>query len=115
MSSDRFANFRRHYSDSAMHRKMGKLTDSLREAAIILLLLLRDPDTPPMVKLLIVGVLGYVIFPFDLLPDMLPFGFTDDLAAVTSVLLSLRQHITEGLRQQAKKWRPGLGAQGETS
>ncbi|GFO62330.1 YkvA family protein [Geomonas paludis] len=113
MSTDRFANFRRHYSDSAMHRKMGKLTDSLREAVIILLLLLRDPDTPPMVKLLIVGVLGYVIFPFDLLPDPMPFGFTDDFAAVTSVLLSLRQHISEGLRQQAKRWRPKVSVQGE--
>lgn len=105
MSADRFANFRRHYSDPAMRRKLGKLTDSLREAAILLLLLLRDPDTPPWVKLLVVGVLGYVIFPFDLIPDPLPFGFTDDLAAVTSVLLSIRQHITDELRQRAKNWR----------
>lgn len=105
MSGDRFANFRRHYSDPAMRRKLGKLTDSLREAAIILLLLIRDPGTPPWIKLLIVGVLGYVIFPFDLLPDPMPFGFTDDFAAVSSVLFSIREQITDDLRQRAKKRR----------
>lgn len=105
MPRDQYAKYRRHYSDPAFHKKLGKLTDSLREGVILLFLLLRDPDTPPWVKVLAVGTLGYVIFPFDLLPDPLPFGFTDDLAAVTGVLLSIRQHITDDLRQRSKNWR----------
>lgn len=105
MSRDKFAKFRGHYSDSAFHRKLGGLTNSLRESVVLLFLLLSDSDTPPWVKALAVGVLGYVIFPFDLVPDFLPLGYADDLAAVTSVLLSVSQHISPELRQRSKNWR----------
>ncbi|MDD2582069.1 MAG: DUF1232 domain-containing protein [Desulfuromonadaceae bacterium] len=105
MSRDKFAKFRSHYSESALHRKLGGLTSSLRESVILLFLLLSDPGTPPWVRVLAVGVLGYVIFPFDLIPDFLPFGYADDLAAVTSVLLSISQHISPELRQRSKNWR----------
>lgn len=105
MSHDKFAKFRSHYSDSAFHRKLGGLTNSLRENVVLLFLLLSDPDTPPWIRVLSVGVLGYVIFPFDLVPDFLPLGYADDLAAVTSVLLSISQHISPELRQRSKHWR----------
>lgn len=106
MRHDQYASYRRHYSDPALRKKLEKLTDSLREGVILLFLLLRDPVTPIWVKTLAIGVLGYVIFPFDLLPDPLPFGFTDDMAAVASAVLSIRQHISEDLRQRAKKQQP---------
>lgn len=105
MFRDKYAKFSSHYSESALHRKLGGLTNSLREGVILLFLLLSDPDTPPWIKVLAVGVLGYVIFPFDLIPDFLPFGYADDLAAVTGVLLSISQHISPELRQRSKNWR----------
>lgn len=104
MPREQYGRFRGHYSDTAFHKKLGALTGSLLDGAILLFLLLRDPDTPTWIKMLVVGVLGYVIFPFDLIPDVLPFGYTDDLAAVATVFLSIDQHITPELRQQAKNW-----------
>ena len=105
MPRDKYAKFRGHYSDSAFHKKLGGLSNSLRESMVLLFLLLSDPDTPSWIKALSVGVLGYVIFPFDLIPDFLPFGYTDDLAAVAGVLLSVSQHISPELRQRSKNWR----------
>lgn len=93
MSGDQYANFRRHYSDSKFQKKIGELSGSLRDGVILLHQLLRDPEAPLWIKLLAVGTLGYVICPFDLIPDFLPFGYSDDLAAVVSVLFSIRQHM----------------------
>jgi uncharacterized membrane protein YkvA (DUF1232 family) len=45
--------------------------------------LVRDPRVPSGAKLLLVGILGYLIFPADLVPDFLPgFGQLDDVAVV---------------------------------
>ena len=98
MSGDQYTNFRDHYSDSKFQKKLGKLSGSLREGVLLLHKLLRDPDAPLWIKLLAVGVLGYVICPFDLIPDFLPFGYTDDLAALASALLTIRQEMSSDMK-----------------
>ncbi|MBK6681697.1 MAG: DUF1232 domain-containing protein [Ignavibacteriales bacterium] len=46
-----------------------------------------DPQTPKWAKALIIGVIGYVILPIDLIPDMVPIaGLSDDLIAVTFMI-----------------------------
>jgi uncharacterized membrane protein YkvA (DUF1232 family) len=63
--------------------------------------LLRDPDVPFGLKLLPLGVLGYVLWPIDLLPDtILGLGQIDDLA-----LLLLGIQIFIALAPQAIKRR----------
>ncbi|MCH4166733.1 MAG: DUF1232 domain-containing protein [Megasphaera sp.] len=48
---------------------------------------LQDKDTPKFVKLALMGALGYIIVPLDLLPDIIPgLGWIDD-AAVLAVAL----------------------------
>ena len=52
--------------------------------------LVRDPRVPRRRKLLLVGLIGYLALPFDLVPDFIPVaGQLDDLVVVVLVLRSL--------------------------
>lgn len=54
--------------------------------ALILYYCMRDPETPKIIKALILGCLGYLILPADLLPDsIVGIGWLDDLAVLTAV------------------------------
>lgn len=45
--------------------------------------LLRDGRVPPRQKLILVGIVGYLLVPFDIIPDFIPVvGQLDDLAVV---------------------------------
>jgi len=54
--------------------------------AITLYVLLREPDVPAWAKMSIVVSLAYFISPIDAIPDFLPGGYIDDLAAMTLLL-----------------------------
>lgn len=48
---------------------------------------LENPATPVHMKALIVGAIGYIIFPLDLIPDITPvIGYGDDLASAAGVV-----------------------------
>jgi uncharacterized membrane protein YkvA (DUF1232 family) len=52
--------------------------------------LVRDPRVPRRRKLLLVGLIGYLALPFDLVPDFIPVaGQLDDVLVVVLVLRSL--------------------------
>ena len=49
-------------------------------SALLLFYAYRRSDTPSWAKNIVIGVLGYLIAPFDMLPDLTPIiGYTDDL------------------------------------
>ena len=51
----------------------------------------------------ILGALGYLILPTDLIPDLLPaIGYTDDLAALMWALYSVAKNITPEVKIQAR-------------
>jgi uncharacterized membrane protein YkvA (DUF1232 family) len=104
VSCDQYTKYQRHFSDSAFQKTLRNATSLLRGQAILLYLLLRDKETPAWVKASIIGVLGYFVCPIDLIPDFLPFGFTDDLSAVTALLCVLDSYITPEMRQRAKEY-----------
>ena len=52
--------------------------------------LLRDPRVPRRKKLLLIGLVGYLALPFDLVPDFIPIaGQLDDVIVVALVVRSL--------------------------
>lgn len=96
------------YSD---HKFWGKLSRVASKAGVklvymvlVLYFILKSPDISARDKGLIYGALGYFILPLDLIPDAIPAaGFTDDIAAITALFLTIRCNITPEIDAKAKK------------
>ena len=73
----------------------GRRTDAralarfIPDCLVLMKRLLADPRVPRRRKLLLVGLLGYLALPFDLVPDFIPIaGQLDDVIVVALVLRS---------------------------
>lgn len=60
-----------------------------------------DPKTPFGAKAIIGGALAYFVLPLDLIPDFLPSGYVDDLAALAAVWRVVAEHLNDDHRRQA--------------
>ncbi len=96
----------RHYSEGAFREKLEEIGGTLREHALLLYLVLKGQETPAWVRVAIVAALGYLIWPFDAVPDLIPFaGYADDLAVLAGLLVTLEDRITPTMREKARTWR----------
>ena len=63
----------------------------------------QSPKCPMKVKAGIYGALGYLISPFDFIPDFAPIvGYTDDAAAIGIALLLAQMYIDDDIKAQAR-------------
>ena len=61
---------------------------------------LENPTTPNHMKALIIGAIGYIIFPLDLIPDITPLvGYTDDLASVAGIVAGVAAYTNFSLEE----------------
>jgi uncharacterized membrane protein YkvA (DUF1232 family) len=96
------------YSDESFNHKVKrfgkKMGGKLLFNVYVLYYVLKSKDVPIKVKAEIIGALGYVIVPLDLIPDFIPVaGFADDLAAITFAVQVARAHITPDIQQKAEQ------------
>ena len=64
---------------------------------------LENPTTPNHLKALIIGAIGYIIFPLDLIPDITPLvGYTDDLASVAGIVAGVAAYTNFSLEELDK-------------
>jgi uncharacterized membrane protein YkvA (DUF1232 family) len=101
----------KHYNEQELWQKFRELPKNaaaqVMEKALLLRELLFNGSTPLWVRASIVGVLGYLILPLDLIPDPIPgVGFVDDVAAMALILASLDSLVTEDIRRRALKRMP---------
>lgn len=69
---------------------------ALRHQALLVWTRWRDPGTPLGAKLLLGAAVGYIILPFDLVPDFMPIlGWIDD-AAMVPIALAIFEHLVGG-------------------
>lgn len=78
-------------------------------AALILYYTLQSDKIGTANKAMIIGALGYMISPLDVIPDAIPIaGLTDDLAVLLFVLKKVWTDIDPEIQQKAKdrlsKW-----------
>ena len=100
--------YQKYFSDDQFWGKVKKL---VRKAgikivyiALILYYVMRNPATPKADRTKILGALGYLLLPTDLIPDFLPVaGYTDDLAALSWALYSVAKNITPEVKIQARQ------------
>ena len=105
--------FAKYFSDGAFWQKVkdfaNKLGRGTLQKAMELYQVAASPDTPLWAKAVAIGSLGYLILPFDAIPDIIPVvGLSDDAAALTAAALVLVKNITPALKakatEQVAKW-----------
>lgn len=80
----------------------GKIGQDVLGKAFRLYYVLKSKDVPFSVKGIIVGALGYLIMPIDLIPDIVPIlGWTDDAAAIALALAQVNSYIDVDVEHQA--------------
>lgn len=70
--------------------------------AMLLFCALKSPAVSRKDKSIIIGALGYLILPVDMIPDFLPLGFTDDFTALMFALKTIYTAITPEIEAEAK-------------
>lgn len=102
-----YSQYEKYYSAGALMEKLSKFAMKagikVVYAALLLYYVLLSKDVPLKEKSTIIGALGYLILPIDLIPDSIPvMGFTDDFAALAYAIHAVRSYITPEIEQQAK-------------
>ena len=95
------------YSEEGLWKKIRENVTSigikLIYKALQLYYVAQSPKCPMKVKAGIYGALGYLISPFDFIPDITPIvGYTDDAAAIGIALLLAQMYIDDNIKAQAK-------------
>lgn len=73
-------------------------------AALILYYTLQSDNVPKADKAIIIGALGYMISPLDVMPDAIPIvGLSDDLAVLLYVLKKIWINVDSDIKAKAKE------------
>jgi len=99
--------FEKDYSDESFWDKLKNFAKvagkEVIEKALFLYYALQEPETPAWAKKVIIGALGYFIFPFDAIPDIGPVvGYADDLGVLVAALATVSMYITEDVKEKAR-------------
>lgn len=108
-----FMSYANKFSQSDFVEKISRIAKragaKLVYAALILYYTLQSDKVSTANKTLIIGALGYMISPLDVIPDAIPIvGLTDDLAVLLYVLKKVwgdvAPEIQEKAKQRLSKW-----------
>ena len=109
--------YQKHFDKNAALRLLVKLRKATRNkpkviagatGAIVvslgsLISALDNPATPKHMKALIIGAIGYILLPLDLIPDITPvLGYTDDLATAAGVVTGVAAYTNFSLEELDK-------------
>lgn len=100
--------YERHYNEDGFWKKVRRIAVQVGAKvlypALQLYYLLQSKEVPVKAKTFIIGALGYLILPVDLVPDFIPaMGFTDDLTALLLALRAVNTHLTPEINARAKE------------
>ena len=97
----------RWYSGPALWHTLGRVAVAAGQktltTALVLFYCLKDRDTPAWARGVIVGVLGYLILPLDMVPDIIPgAGYSDDWGAIVVALATVAAYIKDEHKARAR-------------
>ena len=98
--------YRGSYSEKAFHSKLlhfaGTIGREGLRSALILYYTLQRKDLPARTRAIILGALGYLILPTDVIPDLIPvLGFTDDIGILAAALAAVAMYVDDEVRSRA--------------
>jgi uncharacterized membrane protein YkvA (DUF1232 family) len=83
--------------------RLGEIAKRLKNELAFYQLVLRHPNTPKLAKFLLWLAIGYVLLPFDLIPDFLPvIGQLDDLVIVPGLIYLALKAIPDTVIQECR-------------
>ena len=99
--------YRDKYSEEGLWEKLrkniAKIGVKVIYQALLLFYVAQSPNCPAKIKAGIIGALGYLISPLDLVPDFMPgIGFADDAAAIAAAVALAQVYINDEIRAQAR-------------
>ena len=102
-----FMSYKDRFSNSGFVEKISRIAKragvKLVYAALILFYTLENPKVSIKDKAIIIGALGYLISPLDVMPDAIPIaGLSDDLAVLIYVLHRVWGDVSEEVKAKAK-------------
>lgn len=102
-----FMAYKDRFSNSGFVEKISRIAKragvKLVYAALILYYTLENPKVSIKDKAIIIGALGYLISPIDVMPDAIPIaGLSDDLAVLIYVLNRVWGDVSEEVKAKAK-------------
>ena len=103
-----FMNYANKFSQSEFVEKISRIAKragaKLVYAALILFYTLQSDKVSTKNKALIIGALGYMISPLDVVPDAIPIvGLGDDLAVLLYVLKTVWTDIDPSIQERARE------------
>ena len=102
----KYLNYASEYSEAKFWNKLRKFAHKMGIKvvyyALLLYYVLMSPHLPWKARTEIIGALGYLILPVDLIPDFLPGGFSDDIAAIVFAFEQVSSYITPSIRSKAQ-------------
>jgi uncharacterized membrane protein YkvA (DUF1232 family) len=102
-----FMKYKDKFSESGFVEKISRVAkragSKLVYAALILYYTLESPKVSLKDKAYIIGALGYLISPLDVVPDAIPIaGLGDDLAVLIFVLQRVWVDVSDDVKEKAK-------------
>lgn len=99
--------YRRFFSEGKFWSKLGDYAKrsgiKLVYSALLLFYAYQRKETPSWAKRIVLGALGYLLMPIDLLPDLTPFlGLTDDIGILSFGLVTISAFVNEEVREKAR-------------
>ena len=87
-------------------KKLKRIAKNLKNEIKVYKLVLQDKRTPVMAKILLGAAIGYLLMPFDLIPDFIPvLGQLDDAVIVPGLIyLALKIIPKEIITEHRKKF-----------
>ena len=104
-----FMSYANKFSQSEFVEKISRIAkragSKLVYAALILYYTLQSDRVSKTDKAIIIGALGYMISPLDVIPDAIPIaGLTDDFAVLMYVLKKVWTDIDQQAKEKLSKW-----------
>jgi len=95
------------FSEWKLKEKLARFASAMGVKTVYSVLLLyyayRRKDTPSWAKNIVLGTLGYLITPIDVIPDLTPvLGFTDDFGVLSYGLVTIAAFINPEVRVKAR-------------
>ena len=87
-----------------MFKKLRSFGISIKREISYYRLLMQDKRTPKLAKILLGAALGYLLMPFDIIPDFIPvLGQADDLIIVPLLVILALKMIPEDVIIDSRK------------